>query len=226
MKLKEDAELVFRKARVDAELDKLERNGVLRKAAVSELASPLVVVPKANQSVRLCGDQKVSINPLLHVDQYPLPSPEGLFAKVAGSKVFSKIGLSTAYLQLELAPKFRKFLTVNTHRRLYEYQRMNYGVALAPAIFQEIIDKVLSGLEDTLGSPWQHIHVDYAKKNGRNYLLVVDNFSKWLEVFPMTSCTSSKTIEHLRLLFAQFGLPEIPTMAINSVHMNFSSFYG
>ena len=56
LKLKEDAELVFMKARAEAELDKLESNGVLRKVAVSEWASPLVVVPKANKAVRLCGD--------------------------------------------------------------------------------------------------------------------------------------------------------------------------
>ena len=160
LNLMEDAEPVFRKARpvlyalkprVEAELDKLESNGVLGKVAVSEWASPLVVVPKANQAVRLCGDYKVSVNLLLHVDQDPLPTPEDLFAKVARSNVFSKIDLSTAYLQLELAPESQKLLTVNTYRGLYEYQRMNYGVASAPAIFQEIIDKVLSGLEDTLG---------------------------------------------------------------------------
>ena len=40
------------------------------------------------------------------------------------------------------------------------------------------------------------------------YLVVVDSFSKWFEVFPMKSTTASRTVEELRKLFALHGLPE------------------
>ena len=33
--------------------------------------------------------------------------------------------------------------------------------------------------------------------------------SKWIEAFPMHSSTSKATIQHLKTLFAQFGLPDI-----------------
>ena len=39
-------------------------------------------------------------------------------------------------------------------------------------------------------------------------MVVVDAHSKWLEVFPMTSTTTEKTLEVLRNLFAAYGLPE------------------
>ena len=39
-------------------------------------------------------------------------------------------------------------------------------------------------------------------------MIIVDAHSNWLEVVPMTSTTSEKTIEELRTIFAQFGLPE------------------
>jgi hypothetical protein len=57
---------------------------------------------------------------------------------------------------------------------------------------------------------WQRIHIDYAQDpESRNQLLiVVDTFSKWLEVFIMKSTTSTKTIECLRTLFSSYGLPE------------------
>ena len=42
-----------------------------------------------------------------------------------------------------------------------------------------------------------------------NFLIVVDAYSKWLEVIPMSSMTSLKTIEVLRMLFALFGIPEV-----------------
>ena len=57
--------------------------------------------------------------------------------------------------------------------------------------------------------PWQRLHLDFAEKMGSFYLLVVDSYSKWLEVYPLSTMTASKTVSHLRLLFAQFGLPEI-----------------
>jgi len=57
--------------------------------------------------------------------------------------------------------------------------------------------------------PWQRIHVDYAGPfRGRNFLIVVDAHSKWPEVIPMISTTSSATIHELRRLFSSFGLPK------------------
>ena len=40
------------------------------------------------------------------------------------------------------------------------------------------------------------------------YLVVIDAHSKWLEVHTMSSITAQATIQHLRQIFAQFGLPE------------------
>ena len=55
---------------------------------------------------------------------------------------------------------------------------------------------------------WQNFHINFAEKYGMNYLIVVDNYSKWLEVLPMTFTTACKTIDVLRGLFACHGLPE------------------
>ena len=47
---------------MEAELNKLEENGVIVKVDHSDWASPIVVVPKADGSVRICGDYKETIN--------------------------------------------------------------------------------------------------------------------------------------------------------------------
>ena len=44
----------------------------------------VVPIPKGDGLIRLCGDYKVTINPELEIDLYPLPKPEELFAKLAG----------------------------------------------------------------------------------------------------------------------------------------------
>ncbi|XP_055715629.1 uncharacterized protein K02A2.6-like [Phlebotomus papatasi] len=57
--------------------------------------------------------------------------------------------------------------------------------------------------------PWQRIHVDYAKYKNEYFLLIVDAYSKWPEIFRTPSMTTAVTIAKLRECFARFGLPEI-----------------
>ena len=83
--------------RVGRELDRLEESGVLRRVDYSEWAAPIVPVPKKDGAIRICGDYKVTINPFLRIDQYPLPKPSDLMACLAGGKQFSKLDLTSAY---------------------------------------------------------------------------------------------------------------------------------
>ena len=76
------------KEKVGHELDRLEGAGVLRKIDYSDWAAPIVPVPKPDGSIRICGDYKVTINPQLMVDQYPLPQPSDLMARLTGGPVF------------------------------------------------------------------------------------------------------------------------------------------
>ena len=58
--------------------------------------------------------------------------------------------------------------------------------------------------------PWSRIHIDYAGPYlGHRFLVVVDAHSKWIEVIPMSSTTTTATVEKLRIMFAQFGIPEV-----------------
>lgn len=74
---------------VGKELDRLEEIGVLRRVTLVIWAAPVVPVPKKDGTIRLCGDYKVTINPDLRVDQYPLPKPTDLFTCLTGGVCFS-----------------------------------------------------------------------------------------------------------------------------------------
>lgn len=100
---------------VEAQLNKLESDGVITPVSYSEWALPTVNIPKMDQSVRICGDYKVSINPWLEVDQYPIPKPQDLFTKLAGGEKFTKLDLWQAYQQVELEENSKRYLTINTH---------------------------------------------------------------------------------------------------------------
>ncbi|XP_054284883.1 uncharacterized protein K02A2.6-like [Macrosteles quadrilineatus] len=61
----------------------------------------------------------------------------------------------------------------------------------------------------TTSTRWQRIHIDFAEdpESRQQLLVLIDTYSKWLEVFIMSSMNSSKVIEKLRTLFSSYGLP-------------------
>ena len=61
--------------------------------------------PKADGTTRSCGDYAVTVNPQLHVPQYPIPLPEDVFLKLRGGQRFTKLELKSAYQQLPLDPE-------------------------------------------------------------------------------------------------------------------------
>lgn len=131
------------KCKVEKDIDRLEAEGIISKVENSEWASPIVPVAKANGEIRICGDFKITINPVLDQEHYPIPRIEDIFANLAGGTLFTKIDLAQAYNQIEVDDESKPFLTINTHKGLYRYQRLPFGIATAPSIFQRAIEQVL-----------------------------------------------------------------------------------
>ena len=138
------------KEAIEVELARLESEGVIEKINQSDWAAPIVAVPKSDGRIRICGDYKVTVNPHIEPDRHPLPKPEDLFASLAGGKKFTKIDLSHAYLQMMLHDESKKYMVINTHKGLYQYSRMPFGISSAPAIFQRAMDNILQGLPNVL----------------------------------------------------------------------------
>ncbi|KAK4468996.1 hypothetical protein MN116_000138 [Schistosoma mekongi] len=133
--------------KVDRKLDRLEKLGVIQPIIFSSWAAPIVVVQKANGTVLLCADFSTGLNNALQNHSYPLPLPEDLFIKLNGGRYFAKLDLSDAYSQVEVDDDSKPYLTINTHRGLYQYNRLPFGVKPAPAIFQQLMDIMISNLD-------------------------------------------------------------------------------
>jgi len=108
----------------------------------SEWAAPVVPVLKHDGTMRLCGDYRVTINKPAKVDAYPLPRVEDLFAALSGGKYFSKLDMSQAYLQVPIEENSRELVTINTHRGLFQYTKLPFGVSAAPAVFQRCMENL------------------------------------------------------------------------------------
>ena len=127
-----------------------DEDGILTSVPYSDWAGPIVVVPKADGQIRICGDFKATVNPYINTEQYPLPGADELFQKMQGGKRFSKLDLKTAYLQMELDDESKKYLIINTEDGLKQSNRMPYGITSGPAIFQRKLAHELMHIEMTV----------------------------------------------------------------------------
>ena len=132
--------------KVEQELECLQRDGVIEPVRFSEWAAPVVPVVKSDGSLRICGDYKLTVNSAATVDSYPLPRIDDVLASMTGAKVFSKLDLSHAYLQLQLEEESKEFVTISTHKGLFRYNRLPFGIAAAPAIFQRTMEGILQDI--------------------------------------------------------------------------------
>ena len=91
--LKEDTQAHFYKPqagphalrpKVEEELRRLQNEGILTKVEWSEWGTPIVPDPKRDGSVRICGDDKVTVTLELQDGQSPLPRIEDIFARLSG----------------------------------------------------------------------------------------------------------------------------------------------
>eukprot|EP00731_Ephydatia_muelleri_P028865 Em0020g509a len=134
------------RGRVEQELERLQRDRIIEPVHFSEWAAPVVPVMKQDGSIRICGDYKLTVNSASDIESYPLPRIDDLLSSLAGARVFTKLDLAHAYLQLALDEESKKLVTVSTHKGLFRYNRLPFGVASAPAIFQRVIEGILSGI--------------------------------------------------------------------------------
>ena len=101
---------------------------------------------KPDNSVRICGDYKLTVNRAARSDTYPIPKLEDLFSQLSGGAIFSKLDLSKAYAQLQLDEESKPYTVINTHRGLFAYNRLSYGITSAPGNFQRAMEGLLKGL--------------------------------------------------------------------------------
>ena len=131
--LKYNVKPVFQKARpvpyslcpaVEKELKKMEDAGIIEPVEVSNWATPIVGVPKTDGSVRVWGDYKGTVNPAIQTEQFPIPTLEDIWGKVAAWKKFTKNDLKSAYQQA-----LQQLCTINTHKGLFRFTRLPFGIS-------------------------------------------------------------------------------------------------
>lgn len=124
-----------------AEIDRMLELGVIEPSQ-SPWSSPMRLVIKPGK-VRLCLDVR-KLNSVTKKDAYPLPSIEGIFARLPKANIISKLDLKDAYWQVALSDS-SKPLTAFTipGRPLYQFVVMPFGLCNAPQTMSRLIDEII-----------------------------------------------------------------------------------
>lgn len=134
------------KSKVEEELEHLQALGIVEPVQFSRWTVPIIPVLKPDGTARICGDYKLTVNQVSKLEEYPLPRVDDLFATLVGGKLFTKLDMSHAYQQLLLDEESKQYVTINTHKGLFKYNRLVFRVASSPAIFQRTMDTLLQGI--------------------------------------------------------------------------------
>lgn len=76
---------------------------------------------KKGRAVRLCRNFKVTVNPALKVDWFPLPQIDDIFASLSRGKWLSKIDMSYAYLKMEGKEDSKESRNFRISKGLYQW---------------------------------------------------------------------------------------------------------
>ncbi|XP_055584828.1 uncharacterized protein K02A2.6-like [Uranotaenia lowii] len=134
-------------AAVTEKLDELLRQDIIEtKKGPATWVSQLVVANKANGSIRLCVDLR-RVNQAVIRDRHPMPVIEDVLARIGRGKIWSVLDVMDAFFLLELDEETRNVMTFITHRGLYRFKRLPFGLVSAPEIFQRTMDEILADCE-------------------------------------------------------------------------------
>ena len=110
--------------------------------------SPVAVVPKPSGDIRLCVDMRRANEAILR-ERHPIPTVDDVLHNLNRRTTFSKLDLKWGFHQIELDEQSRDITIFVTHKGLYRYKRLSFGINSAPELYQHIIQQVVAGCEGT-----------------------------------------------------------------------------
>lgn len=133
---------------VNTKVQDLIEAGIVRES-VSEYASPVVLVKKKGGDYRLCVDYR-ALNARTVKDRFPLPHIEDQVTRLSGKLFYTTLDLAQGYYQVPMAEESISKTAFVTPSGQFEFLKMPFGLANAPAVFSRLIRMTLRSVAEDI----------------------------------------------------------------------------
>ena len=100
--------------------------------------SPIVLVPKNNEKLRICQDFW-RLNNVIRKDYFPLLFTDTMLDAMAGYKRYSFMDIFVRYNQIQIYEPHHWYTTFTTDWSIFVYMVIPFGLCNAPATFQKVM---------------------------------------------------------------------------------------
>jgi hypothetical protein len=126
---------------IDKQMDLWFERDVIE-PSTSPWGAPCVVVFR-NGKPRLAVDYR-KLNALTVADEFPIPRQSEIIQALSGSQVLSSFDALAGFNQVEMEEEAKDKTAFRSHRGLWQFKRMPFGLRNGPSIFQRIMQGVLA----------------------------------------------------------------------------------
>ena len=116
-------------------------------------------VRKKDGSLRTCVDYR-HLNSVTKSDTFPLPRIDDLLDQLGNSKYFTTLDLAAGYWLIRVADDSIEKTAFVKPNGLFEFRVMPFGLTNAPAVFQRLMQRVLSGLNKEEEPSFVVVYID------------------------------------------------------------------
>lgn len=166
---------------VEQEIPTMLARGIIEPSTAS-WRSPVVIVNKNGGKLRLCVDYR-EVNKRMKDKVFLSPRIEEIVERQLGNKWFTNLDLFSGYHQIPLDEECRKFTTFVIRQKsvweLYQYMVLPFGLKIAPAEFQRIMNDVFkSELGRTLSIYLDDMNIGTKGEDLESHVNVVERIFK------------------------------------------------
>ena len=201
------------KEELDKTIDGLLKEGKIEPSG-SPWAAPVVMVQKKDGTMRFCVDYR-KINAVTKKDAYPLPRIDDALDSLGGSNWFHTLDLASGYWQVAMATKAKEKTAFSTHRGLFQWTVMPFGLCNAPATFERLMEGLLGDIQ------WKHclVYLDDIIVFGNSFEVALHNLNlvfqrlrkAGLKLKPSKCFLFRQAVEYLGHIVTKDGIQPCPS---------------